>query len=85
MELFSKFSIDDACSFIPMYTQQQSLGISGDEREGQIVAIRFTKPKVWYDILDEYTGTVFTNVDSSKVYASMWTSVSEAPVAEPVA
>lgn len=63
----SKLSIDDVITFTPMFIQAKKMGIKQEEMEGTIVAVRFTKAKVFYDILDDYYGKVFTNVDSSYV------------------
>ena len=63
----SKLSIDDLITFTPMFKQAKKMGIKQEEMEGIIVAVRFTKAKVFYDILDDYYGKVFTNVDSSYV------------------
>jgi hypothetical protein len=68
-DFFSSHAIDDEIEFIPMFFQQQKLGITEDIREGKVVAVRFTKAKVFYDILDEYYGIIFENVDSSKVFS----------------
>jgi hypothetical protein len=43
------------------------MGVEQEEMCGTIVAVRFTKAKVFYDILDDYYCKVFTNVDSSYV------------------
>ena len=66
--LESSFSINDTIEFVPMYKQAQDLGIAQEKMYGTIVAIRFTKAKVFYDILDDYYGKIFSNVDSSNVY-----------------
>jgi hypothetical protein len=63
----SKLSIDDSVTFIPMFKQAKKMGIKQEEIDGTVVAVRFTKAKVFYDILDDYYGKVFTNVDSSYV------------------
>ena len=63
----SKLNIDDLVTFIPMYKQSKKLGIKQEEIYGTVVAVRFTKAKVFYDVLDDYYGKVFTNVDSSYV------------------
>lgn len=68
-DFFSTHAIDDNVDFIPMYHQQIKHGISDESREGTIVAVRFTKPKVFYDILDEYYAIIFKNVDSVKVFS----------------
>ena len=68
MENFnSKLSIDDSVTFTPMFKQSTEMGIAQEEMFGTVVAVRFTKAKVFYDILDDYYGKVFTNVDSSYV------------------
>lgn len=41
------------------------------DKYGVIVSVRFTKAKVWYDILDDYTGNVFRDIDSCNVKAPM--------------
>ena len=63
----SKLSIDDVSTFTPMFKQAKKLGIKQEQMYGTVVAVRFTKAKVFYDILDDYYGRVFTNVDSSYV------------------
>lgn len=68
-DFFSTHAIDENIEFIPMYHQQLKHGISNEKRYGMIVAVRFTKPKVFYDILDEYYATIFENVDSAKVFS----------------
>lgn len=66
---FSNHSIDDEVEFVPMFRQQNELGISDEVREGKVIAVRFTKPKIFYDILDIYYGIIFKEVDSVKVFA----------------
>lgn len=68
-DFFSSFSIDDEVEFRPMFRQQEELGISDEVRDGKIVAVRFTKPKVFYDILDTYYALIFKDVDSCKVFS----------------
>lgn len=63
----SKLNIDESVTFTPMFKQAKKLGIKQEEMYGTVVAVRFTKAKVFYDILDDYYGKVFTNVDSSYV------------------
>jgi hypothetical protein len=63
----SKLSIDDLVTFTPMFKQAKKLGIKQEQMYGIVVAVRFTKAKVFYDILDDYYGKVFTDVDSSYV------------------
>lgn len=63
----SRYNIDDKVAFIPMYRHCKKLGIKKDESRGMIIAVRFTKTKVFYDILCEYYGIIFDNVDSSNI------------------
>lgn len=71
--------IDDMIEFVPMYRQQQAHGISAEVRDGKVVAVRFSKMKVFYDILDIYYGVIFDNVDSSKVYSVTKVNLIEEP------
>ena len=36
-------------------------------RTGQIVAVKFTKSKVFYDILDDYDANVYKEIDSALI------------------
>ena len=63
----AQFAIDDAVSFVPMFKHQQLYGISNDQLDGIVTAVRFSKAKVFYDIVDEYYGKLFDEVDSCKV------------------
>jgi len=63
----SKVTIDDDVLFTPMYRHCQTMGIEPEEMYGTVVAVKFTKAKVFYDILDDYYCEVFTNVDSTHV------------------
>ena len=63
-------AIGDEVTFVPMYRQQQKYGISAEQQYGTIIAVRFTKAKILYDIVDDYYGILFDNVDSCKVYSS---------------
>lgn len=36
-----------------------------DNRTGQIVAVKFTKSKVFYDILDDYDASICKEIDSA--------------------
>ena len=63
----SKIGIGDQVIFTPMYRHGQERGIELSEGFGMVVAIRFSKAKVFYDIVDDYHGIVFDNVDSVKV------------------
>lgn len=52
----AQFEIDEPVSF---KTTEQDF-----ERWGTVVKVSFTKAKVWYDILDDYTATVIEDIDS---------------------
>lgn len=64
----SRFAIEDRISFYPMARQAKELSISREPRIGRIIAIRFSKAKVLYDIVDDYYGYVFKDVDSVYVH-----------------
>jgi hypothetical protein len=64
----SKLNIGDSVTFRPMFIQAKKLGITQDDLWGTVVAVRFTKAKVFYDILDDYYSKVFTDVDSANVF-----------------
>lgn len=65
----AQHAIDDMVEFVPMFKQQEEHGITADIRDGIVVAVRFSKMKVFYDILDDYYGIIFPNIDSCKVFA----------------
>ena len=67
-ELPSSLQIDDNVVFVPMFWQQTEMGIADDKRYGKVVNIKFTKSKVFYDVLDDYYGKIFIEVDSAKVW-----------------
>ena len=52
----AQFEIDEPVSF--------KTAESDSERWGTVVKVSFTKAKVWYDILDDYTATVIEDIDS---------------------
>jgi hypothetical protein len=66
-EFPSAYSIDDKVDFVPSAKQADDRKITRDYRFGTIVKVSFSKAKVFYDILDDYYGEIFTNVDSSFV------------------
>ncbi len=66
-EFPSALDIGDKVEFRPMYKHQQNHGIADVWGYGVIVAVRFTKAKVFYDVVDDYWGLLFDNVDSIKV------------------
>lgn len=63
----SSRSIEDPVLFTPMAEHCQEFGVSKNQRHGIIVAVRFTKKKVFYDILDEYYARIFEKVDATNV------------------
>ena len=46
---------------------QYVTGEGEEPRYGRIARVSFTKAKVWYDILDDVTGDVITEIDSAFV------------------
>lgn len=64
----SQFAIDEQVEFRPMYRHQQEHGIADENLTGTIVSVRFTRAKVFYDVLSDYHGIIFDKVDSAKVY-----------------
>jgi len=68
MELPSKFQIGDAVEY-SHYSE-------GPAKWGVITAVKFTKAKVLYDILDDASGSLSKTIDSVLVNAAM----SETPV-----
>ena len=66
-EFPSAHSIDDKVDFIPSAKQADDRKITREYRFGTIVKVSFSKAKVFYDILDDYYGDIFANVDSSFV------------------
>lgn len=63
----SKLNIEDSVEFIPMFRQAKKMGIKQEKLWGEVIAVRFTKAKVFYDVLDDYYGKVFKNIESSYV------------------
>ena len=66
-EFPSAHSIDDQVEFVPSAKQAEDRNITRDIRLGTVVKVSFSKAKVFYDILDDYYGEIFTNLDSSFV------------------
>lgn len=66
----SQFGIDDQINFIPSAKQCEDMAIERSPRIGTIVGVRFSKAKVFYDVLDDYYGIIFTKLDSSFVTAT---------------
>ena len=72
----SQFVIGDEITFRPMFKHQKEMGIADEDKDGKIVAIRFTEAKVFYDIYDPYWGKIFDNVDSTKVWQTNYPALS---------
>lgn len=64
-----QFNVNDKVEFVPTFKQQEDLGISADYKMGTITSIKVTTAKIFYSILDDYTGTIFVDVDSCNVRA----------------
>lgn len=63
--------IGDMVDFYPTYRQATRMGIDvSSQLYGQIVGVRFTKAKVWYDVVCDYYGVVFSKIPSEKVTSS---------------
>ncbi len=69
-EFPSALDIDDCVSFVPMAHQAEEHAITREKRFGKVVAVRFTIAKVFYDVLDDYLGIIFKDVDSAMVEKS---------------
>jgi hypothetical protein len=67
MDYPSALEIDQRVSFTPMEKHCNEYKIAKDEGFGTIIAIRFTKAKVFYDVVDDYWGILFRDVDSINV------------------
>jgi hypothetical protein len=70
----SQFEIDEPVSFIT--------APGDDARWGTVVKVSFTKAKVWYDILDDYTATVAEDIDSAFVKSLVGKPLPESIVTE---
>lgn len=66
-EFPSQFAIGDEVSFRPMARHCEEMAINPNWGLGTVVAVRFTEAKVFYDVLCDYYGKVFDNVDSAYV------------------
>lgn len=79
---FSRYQIGDPCSFTTPkakdYAFEQAKKANPDVLDenieylpdyfwGKIVAVKFTEAKVWYDVLDDYSGKVFAEIPSHDV------------------
>jgi len=70
VQFFSQFGLREEVTFRPMYRHQQAMGIADEELNGEIVGVRFTEMKVFYDVYSPYHGKIFDEVVSQKVYKS---------------
>jgi len=77
IEYPSQYEIGDHVRFYPRAKDLIRMAISDELRFGKIVAVRFTEAKVFYDILDDYYGEIFKDVDSIDVVAGINTQASE--------
>ena len=66
-EFKSAIGIEQKVTFKPMERHRAKYSIVGDKSFGTVIAVRFTKAKVFYDIVDEYWGILFDNIDSINV------------------
>lgn len=66
----SAHDIGDEVSFFPMARHCKRMSIERESMTGRIVAVRHTAAKVFYDIVDDYHGIVFDNVDSAMIEAA---------------
>lgn len=82
MELPSKLQINDEVNFTPMFKQCKKMGIAQEGISGNIIAIKFTEAKVFYDIYSPFWGTIFKGVTSEKVRGL--SEVKMPNVAEPI-
>ena len=65
--LDSLYTFGNVVNFTPMQWQSKKYDITQAELVGEIIAVRFTKAKVFYDIVDDYWGYMFKNVDSALI------------------
>ena len=75
--LESKLSIGQKVIFIPMERHCDERKIEKSKGFGTITAVKFTRAKVFYDIVDEYWGNLFDCVDSINVFELMTESIKE--------
>ena len=67
MAFTSTLEIGQLIKFKPMQRHCEKYAIACSDGYGKITAVRFTKAKVFYDIIDDYYGLLFDNVDSCNV------------------
>lgn len=66
----SVYDIGDEVVFFPMASHVEEYNICRKPKLGTIKAIRFTEAKVLHDIVDDYYGYMFENVDSAYLFDS---------------
>jgi hypothetical protein len=66
-EYFSLYDINDIVEFYPMSSHCEKYEIEKELFTGRITSIRFSNAKVFYNIVDDYYGYLFDNVDSCNV------------------
>lgn len=69
-ELNANFNIEDNVEFYPTHKQSQEMGIAQELISGKVISIKFTKAKVFYNILNDYHGIIFENIPSEKVFST---------------
>lgn len=67
MEYISSLEIGQSVKFTPMERHCRQYGIEKSSGYGTITAIKFTKAKVFYDVVSDYWGILFDTVDSANV------------------
>jgi len=70
MKFESKLEIGQSVKFKPMQRHCKKHSIDYSEGFGIITAIKFTKAKVFYDVIDDYWGLLFDGVDSENIIPS---------------
>lgn len=66
-EFTSQFGMGQDVNFLLGYKQSTDMGIMQSVMGGQVVAVKFTEAKVFYDIYNPYYGIVFFNIQSQMV------------------
>lgn len=72
IELTSLHNFQDQVRFFEPYDDWGHIAAPVNRRTkyGRIVGIRFTEPKVWYDILDVHDLNIYRNVVSDDVFVA---------------
>ena len=73
----SAHNIGDFVTFTPTAKQSDERMIEREPRFGNIVKVSFSKAKVFYDVLDDYFGEIFTDIDSSFIKPETNKKISE--------